>query len=79
MHNNINPPYTNLKVEGGFSMSTKVCVNCKQVFSGEDNICQNCKFIKEKKVEQMANFVGAMEMLAVLRGAKDEGETKNYQ
>ncbi len=53
-------------------MPTKVCTNCKQFFSGEDDICESCKFIKEKKIEQMANLVGAVEMLAILKGTREE-------
>lgn len=57
-------------------MPTKVCANCKQFFSGNDEICDNCKFFKNKKIEQMANLVGAVEMLAMLRGMKDENIKK---
>lgn len=59
-------------------MTTKVCANCQQFFSGDDNLCENCKFIKDKKIEQMANLVGAMEMLAILREVKEESGPNKF-
>lgn len=53
-------------------MPTKICPNCKQIFQGEDEICESCKFIRDKKIEQMEDLVGAVEMLAILRGAKNK-------
>ncbi|MBC8588289.1 hypothetical protein [Paratissierella segnis] len=53
-------------------MSTKICPHCQQLFSGEDEICESCKFIKAKKIEELADLAGTIETLAILRAVKDD-------
>ena len=52
-------------------MESKNCIQCNNIFVGQEDICDNCKISNGVAQEKMTKLEGAIEALAVLKSYKE--------
>jgi hypothetical protein len=52
-------------------MEQRLCKSCNKTFTGDDEICNECKINKGGSDDKMNKLAGTIEALAVMRSYKE--------